>query len=157
MNRVNIDKLNNCFTDIKNNLNLTDDYINYMFEHIEKSTDGKKKIMFTTYDYLIENLNYTPYQALSGIFKYYGNVNLLQKFINCEKYKDTINKVIDDYNVKKDNISEKHFNSVGYYTILTQFLKGKMDKCPVCGKYTLNTYCSIACNKIAQINKNKKV
>lgn len=157
MNKVNTEKLNQYFNDIKQNLNLNDDYVAYMFKHIQKSTDGKKKIMFKTYDYLTENKNLSPLEAFKGIFKYYGNVNLLQKFIGCEKYKHSIEQIVEDNNVKKENISEKHFNSVGYQTILTQFLKGKLNKCQICGKYTLNTYCSIACNKIAQINENKKI
>lgn len=151
MNKINIEKMNNMFSDIKQSLNLDDNFINYMFKRVKKSTDKKDQIMQYVYEYQVQELNYQPLESIHNIFKYYGNVNLLMKWLSIPEYKNILEKIFKDNNVNKDNISESHFNSVGYYTILTQFLKGKLHPCKVCGKYTLNTYCSIKCNKIAQI------
>lgn len=147
MNKINTDKLLQMLNEVQEDLNLSEDYIPYMLDRVKKSTEGRDKVLFCTYDYLTGR-NMDELQALKCIFRRYGNTSLLQKFMHCEKYRDVFQELINDNQLTEDNISEKYFNSVSYYTILVHFLKGRLNKCVVCGKWTLNTCCSIACSKV---------
>lgn len=53
--------------------------------------------------------------------------------------------IIKDYSVIKENISVNYFEKISYYTILSEFLKGKLHECKTCGKWTPVTYCSVEC------------
>lgn len=56
-----------------------------------------------------------------------------------------LKEIIGNYGVVESNISKNYYAKVSYYTIIAEFLKGKLNKCETCGKWTPVRFCSNEC------------
>ena len=110
-------------------------------------TKGEKLKMTAlkvTVKYLNEKLGLDKCQVFMSAFKNNGNSSLVYEVLNSD-IADILKDIIEDYNLTESNISENYFNKLSYYTIISNFLKGKLNRCATCGKWTPVTYCSPEC------------
>ena len=110
-------------------------------------TKGEKLKMTAlkvTVKYLNEKLGLDKCQVFMSAFKNNGNSSLVYEVLNSD-IADILKDIIEDYNLTENNISENYFNKLSYYTIISNFLKGKLNRCATCGKWTPVTYCSPEC------------
>ena len=92
----------------------------------------------------LSKLGYSKSEIFMKIFKKNGNSSLVFDVLHSE-IADVLNGIINEYSVVKDNISVNYYEKISYYTILSEFLKGKLHTCKTCGKWTPVTYCSVEC------------
>ena len=132
----------------KIDLELPDDIRNTLKTMILLSRTKGEKLKMTalkvTVKYLNEKLGLDKCQVFMSAFKNNGNSSLVYEVLNSD-IADVLKDIIEDYNLTESNISENYFNKLSYYTIISNFLKGKLNKCATCGKWTPVTYCSPEC------------
>ena len=132
----------------KIDLKLPEDIRNTLKTMILLSRTKGHKLKMTalkvTVKYLNEKLGLDKCQVFMSAFKNNGNSSLVYEVLNSD-IADILKDIIEDYNLTENNISENYFNKLSYYTIISNFLKGKLNKCATCGKWTPVTYCSPEC------------
>ena len=128
-------------------LNLSSETRNTLKMMILLSRNKNEKIKLTALRVAVKflyKLGYSKSEIFMKIFKKNGNSSLVFDVLHSE-IADVLNGIINKYSVVKDNISVNYFEKVSYYTILAEFLKGKLQTCKTCGKWTPVTYCSVEC------------
>ena len=132
----------------KIDLELPEDIRNTLKTMILLSRTKGEKLKMTalkvTVKYLNEKLGLDKCQVFMKAFKDNGNSSLVYEVLNSD-IADILKDIIEDYNLTESNISENYFNKLSYYTIISNFLKGKLNRCATCGKWTPVTYCSPEC------------
>lgn len=132
----------------KIDLELPDDIRNTLKTMIllnrNKGEKLKMSALKVTVKYLNEKLGLDKCQVFMSAFKNNGNSSLVYEVLNSD-IADILKDIIEDYNLTENNISENYFNKLSYYTIISNFLKGKLNRCATCGKWTPVTYCSPEC------------
>ena len=73
-----------------------------------------------------------------------ANSALVLEVMNSD-LSDLLKEIIGNYGVVESNISKNYYAKVSYYTIIAEFLKGKLNKCETCGKWTPVRFCSNEC------------
>lgn len=109
-----------------------------------KGEKFKMTALKVTVKYLNEKLGLDKYQVFMKAVKNNSNSSLVYEVLNSE-IADILKDIIKDYNLTENNISVNYFNKLSYYTIISNFLKGKLNRCATCGKWTPVTYCSPEC------------
>ena len=132
----------------KIDLKLPDDIRNTLKTMILLNRNKGEKLKMTalkvTVKYLNEKLGLDKCQVFMKAFKNNSNSSLVYEVLNSD-IADILKDIIEDYNLTENNISENYFNKLSYYTIISNFLKGKLNRCATCGKWTPVTYCSPEC------------
>lgn len=132
----------------KIDLELPDDIRNTLKTMILLNRNKGEKLKMTalkvTVKYLNEKLGLDKNQVFMSAFKNNCNSSLVYEVLNSD-IADILKDIIEDYNLTESNISENYFNKLSYYTIISNFLKGKLNRCATCGKWTPVTYCSPEC------------
>ena len=132
----------------KIDLELPDDIRNTLKTMILLNRNKGEKLKMTalkvTVKYLNEKLGLDKNQVFMKAFKNNCNSSLVYEVLNSD-IADILKDIIEDYNLTENNISENYFNKLSYYTIISNFLKGKLNRCATCGKWTPVTYCSPEC------------
>lgn len=132
----------------KIDLELPDDIRNTLKTMILLNRNKGEKLKMTalkvTVKYLNEKLGLDKNQVFMSAFKNNCNSSLVYEVLNSD-IADILKDIIEDYNLTENNISENYFNKLSYYTIISNFLKGKLNRCATCGKWTPVTYCSPEC------------
>ena len=132
----------------KIDLKLTEDIRNTLKTMILLNRNKGEKLKMTalkvTVKYLNEKLGLDKCQVFMSAFKNNGNSSLVYEVLNSD-IADILKDIIEDYNLTENNISENYFSKLSYYTIISNFLKGKLNRCATCGKWTPVTYCSPEC------------
>ena len=132
----------------KIDLELPDDIRNTLKTMILFNRNKGEKLKMTalkvTVKYLNEKLGLDKNQVFMSAFKNNCNSSLVYEVLNSD-IADILKDIIADYNLTESNISENYFNKLSYYTIISNFLKGKLNRCATCGKWTPVTYCSPEC------------
>ena len=128
-------------------LNLSSETRNTLKMMILLSRNKNEKIKLTALRVAVKflsKLGYSKSEILMKISKKNCNSSLVFDVLQSD-IADVLNGIINEYSVVKDNISVNYLEKVSYYTILAEFLKGKLNRCATCGKWTPVTYCSPEC------------
>lgn len=128
-------------------LNLSSETRNTLKMMILLSRNKNEKIKLTALRVAVKflsKLGYSKSEIFMKISKKNCNSSVVFDVLQSD-IADVLNGIINEYSVVKDNISVNYFKNVSYYTILAEFLKGKLHKCKTCGKWTPVTYCSVEC------------
>ena len=128
-------------------LNLSSETRNTLKMMILLSRNKNEKIKLTALRVAVKflsKLGYSKSEILMKICKKNCNSSLVFDVLQSD-IADVLNGIINEYSVVKDNISVNYLEKISYYTILAEFLKGKLHQCKTCGKWTPVTYCSVEC------------
>ena len=132
---------------LNSDLNLSSETRNTLKMMILLSRNKNEKIKLTALRVAVKflsKLGYSKSEILMKICKKNCNSSLVFDVLQSD-IADVLNGIINEYSVVKDNISVNYLEKVSYYTILAEFLKGKLNRCATCGKWTPVTYCSPEC------------
>ena len=128
-------------------LNLSSETRNTLKMMILLNRNKNEKIKLTALRVAVKflsKLGYSKSEIFMKISKKNCNSSVVFDVLQSD-IADVLNGIINEYSVVKENISVNYFKNVSYYTILAEFLKGKLHKCKTCGKWTPVTYCSVEC------------
>ena len=132
---------------LNSDLNLSSETRNTLKMMILLSRNKNEKIKLTALRVAVKflsKLGYSKSEILMKICKKNCNSSLVFDVLQSD-IADVLNGIINEYSVVKDNISVNYLEKISYYTILAEFLKGKLHQCKTCGKWTPVTYCSVEC------------
>ena len=128
-------------------LNLSSETRNTLKMMILLSRNKNEKIKLTALRVAVKflsKLGYSKSEIFMKISKKNCNSSVVFDVLQSD-IADVLNGIINEYSVVKDNISVNYLEKISYYTILAEFLKGKLHQCKTCGKWTPVTYCSVEC------------
>ena len=129
-------------------LDISNDLLNTLKTMILLNRNKSEKIKLTALKVALKFLTKKTDLDERTIF-----MKMIKNIVNSSLVYETLNSdigyilkdIIKDYSVIEENISENYFEKVSYYTIISEFLKGKLHECKTCGKWTPVTFCSPEC------------
>lgn len=131
----------------KTDLKLTPELKNTLKTMILLNRTKGEKIKLTALKVTVKHLaklglpeNFVFMKAVKNI----ANSALVLEVMNSD-LAGLLKEIIGNYGVVESNISKNYYAKVSYYTIIAEFLKGKLNKCETCGKWTPVRFCSNEC------------
>lgn len=132
----------------KIDLKLTPELKNSLKTMILLNRTKGEKIKLTalkvTVKYLTKRFGLSENFVFMNVVKNIANSALVLEVMNSD-LSDLLKEIIGNYGVVESNISKNYYAKVSYYTIIAEFLKGKLNKCETCGKWTPVRFCSNEC------------
>lgn len=129
-------------------LNLTPEEKNTLKTMILLNRNKDEKIKLTALKvaikYLSKHFDFKEGFVFMKVVKKSVNSALVLEVMNSD-IAYILKEIIKIHKVVEDNISKNYYAKVSYYTIIAEFLKGKLHECETCGKWTPVRFCSNEC------------